>query len=90
MGRNIELPCEIGDNVYEIIVDTIGKEISLDCYTIQDVSIKAIKYCDEWKDRSELGTRIFLNEDIAEQAFESMKMLSEYKNYIFYRDYNNE
>ncbi len=86
MGRLIELPCDIGDNVYEIIVDKIGKEIYLDCYIIQDVSINAIKYCDEWKDRCELGTRIFLNRHMAEQLFQNMKMLDEYKNYIFYKD----
>lgn len=38
MGRIIELPCEIGDNIYEIIVDDLGKEISLDRYIVQDVS----------------------------------------------------
>lgn len=90
MRRIVELPCDIGDNIYEIIVDKIGKEVCFDCYVVQDVSIKTIKYCDEWKDRCELGTSIFLDQEIAEQIFKKMKMSDEYKNYLFYKYYKNK
>lgn len=90
MGRIIELPCEIGDNIYEIIVDDLGKEISLDRYIVQDVSILAIKYCDEWKDREELESRIFLRKEIVEQIYEKMKISDKYKDYTFFKDYDDK
>lgn len=34
MGIIVELPCNIGDNIYELIVDKISREIYLDRYAV--------------------------------------------------------
>ena len=84
MGKVMELPCDVGDLVYEIIIDNIGKEVCLDQYVVQDISIKSIKYCNEWKDRSEIGTKIFFDEDEAGNRLIELKKSIEYKDYMFY------
>lgn len=85
MGKVIvELPCDIGDYVYEVLTDVRAKEVYLDQYIVQDVSIKAIKFCDDWKERNEVGIRIFLEKETAEQVFENMKNSDEYKNCRFF------
>ena len=48
MGKVIvELPCNIGDYVYEILADMRAKEVYFERYVVQDVSINGIKYCDD-------------------------------------------
>lgn len=84
MGRLVELICDIGDYVYEIIVDDIGNEVCLDCYVVQDVSIKSVKFCDEWKALSLINESIFLNRDKADKVFQGMKSSSEYNGFKFF------
>lgn len=86
MSRIIELPCDIGDNIYEIIIDIRGKEIYFDRYIVQDVSIKSIKYCDEWKDRNEIGKRIFLDKEMARKAYNALKASDEFQDYKFFEE----
>lgn len=64
MGKIVELPCDIGDHIYEIII-TRDEEVYFCIYKIQDVSIKAIRYEDIWIDRSEIGINVFLNKEEA-------------------------
>lgn len=90
MGIIVELPCNIGDNIYELIVDKISREIYLDRYVVQDVSMMSIKYSDEWNDRKEIGTKIFLNKEMAEKVFEDMKISNEYKECTFFKEFNDE
>lgn len=85
MGKIIvELPCNIGDYVYEVLTDVRAKEVYFDQYIVQDVSIKGIKYCDYWKDRNEIGTHVFLDKESAKKIFENMKISNEFEGYIFY------
>lgn len=84
MGKIVELICDIGDLVYEIIVDDIGKEVCLDSHVVQDVSIKAVKYCDEWKNLNLIDESIFLNRDKADKIFQGMKSSSKYVGYNFF------
>lgn len=84
MGKIVELICDIGDLVYEIIVDDIGKEVCLDCYAVQDISIKAVKFCDEWKDLNLIDKSIFLNRYKADKIFQEMKSSNKYTGYQFF------
>ena len=84
MGRLVELICDIGDHVYEIISDDIGKEVCLDRYVVQDISIKAVKFCDEWKALSLIDKSIFFNSDNANKAFQEMNFSSKYTGYKFF------
>ena len=85
MGKIIvELPCNIGDTIYKITVDEIGKEVYLDQYIIQDVSIKSIKCCDDWENRSEIGVNLFLDLLIAINHINTLVDSEEYKDYDFF------
>lgn len=50
----------------------------------------SIKYSDEWNDRKEIGTKIFLNKEMAEKVFEDMKISNEYKDCTFFKEFNDE
>lgn len=89
MGKIVELPCDIGDHIYEIII-TRDEEVYFCIYKIQDVSIKAIRYEDIWIDRSEIGINVFLNKEEAESVFNKLRRSDEYKSYRFFDEYDNE
>lgn len=45
----VVLPCKVGDVVYEIIEDTVPTHhCYIEEYEVQDVSVKAVKYADDW------------------------------------------
>ena len=48
-GRLLVLPCKVGDTVYEIIEETVpNRYFYISEWKVQDVSVKAVKYADEW------------------------------------------
>ena len=49
-GRLLVLPCKVGDTVYEIIEETVpNRYFYISEWEVQDVSVKGIKYADEWE-----------------------------------------
>jgi len=49
-GRLLVLPCKVGDTVYEILEETVpNRYFYIGEYKVQDVSVKAVKYADEWE-----------------------------------------
>lgn len=49
-GRLLVLPCKVGDMVYEIIEETVpNRYFYIGGYKVQDVSVKGVKYADEWE-----------------------------------------
>ena len=44
------LPCKVGNMVYEIIEDTVpNRDFYINEWEVQDVSMGAVKYADEWE-----------------------------------------
>ena len=49
-GRLLVLPCGVGDTVYEILEETVPNHyFYISEHKVQDVSMKAVKYADEWE-----------------------------------------
>lgn len=49
-GRLLVLPCKVGDTVYEILEETVpNRYFYISEWKVQDVSVKAVKYADEWE-----------------------------------------
>ena len=49
-GRLAVLPCKVGDTVYEILEETVpNHHFYISEWKVQDVSVKAVKYADEWE-----------------------------------------
>ena len=49
-GRLLVLPCRVGDTVYETIEETVPNHyFYISEHKVQDVSVKAVKYADEWE-----------------------------------------
>lgn len=49
-GRLLVLPCKVGDLVYEIIEETVpNRYFYINEWPVQDVSMRAVKYADEWE-----------------------------------------
>lgn len=49
-GRLLVLPCRVGDTVYEILEETVPNHyFYISKHKVQDVSVKAVKYADEWE-----------------------------------------
>ena len=49
-GRLLVLPCKVGDTVYEILEETVPNHyFYISEWKVQDVSVKAVKYADEWE-----------------------------------------
>ena len=49
-GRLLVLPCKVGDTVYEILEETVPNHyFYINEWKVQDVSVKAVKYADEWE-----------------------------------------
>ena len=48
-GRLLVLPCKVGDTVYEILEETVPNHyFYINEWKVQDVSVKAVKYADDW------------------------------------------
>ena len=48
--RLLVLPCGVGDTVYEILEETVPNHyFYISEHKVQDVSVKAVKYADEWE-----------------------------------------
>lgn len=49
-GRLLVLPRKVGDVVYEILEETVPNHyFYISEHKVQDVSVKAVKYADEWE-----------------------------------------
>lgn len=49
-GLLLVLPCKVGDTVYEILEETVPNHyFYISEWKVQDVSMKAVKYADEWE-----------------------------------------
>lgn len=49
-GRLLILPCKVGNMVYEIIEETVpNRYFYINEWEVQDVSMGAVKYADEWE-----------------------------------------
>lgn len=49
-GRLLVLPCKVGDTVYEILEETVpNRYFYINEWKVQDVSMRAVKYADEWE-----------------------------------------
>ena len=49
-GRLLVLHCKVGDTVYEILEETVPNHyFYISEHKVQDVSVKAVKYADEWE-----------------------------------------
>lgn len=50
LGLLLVLPCKVGDTVYEILEETVpNHHFYISEHKVQDVSVKAVKYADEWE-----------------------------------------
>ena len=48
-GRLLVLPCKVEDTVYEILEETVPNHyFYISEHKVQDVSVKAVKYADDW------------------------------------------
>ena len=71
-GRLLVLPCGVGDMVYEILEETVPNHyFYINECKVQDVSVKAVKYADEWESY-DYENLYFTRED-AEAALEKRR-----------------
>lgn len=71
-GRLLELPCKVGDTVYEVGTDCNGK-LYMCPYEVQDISERQIMYCDEWIDLKENKDNIFFTYEAAEAKLKELR-----------------
>lgn len=72
-GRLLELPCAIGDTVYEIIHDDVPVHIDYICkYTVEDISARAIKFAEDWNPLDSIPNVYYTREE-AEEALRKLK-----------------
>lgn len=70
-GRLLELPCAVGDTVYEIIHDDIPVHVDyIAKYPVEDISTKAIKYAGDWIDLADLHDVYFSRQEAEERLKE--------------------
>ena len=68
-GRLLVLPCRVGDTVYEILEETVPNHyFYISEHKVQDVSVKAIKYADEWEQYD--YENLYFTREGAEEALE--------------------
>ena len=59
-GILLRLPCKVGAKVYEVFYDELNNpQYYIYKYEIEDVSVKAIKYADDWISWEELNDVYF-------------------------------
>lgn len=68
-GRLLVLPCKVGDTVYEILEETApNRYFYISECKVQDVSVKAVKYADEWESYD--YENLYFTKEEAEAALE--------------------
>ena len=68
-GRLLVLPCKVGDTVYEILEETVpNRYFYISEWKVQDVSVKAVKYADEWESYD--YENLYFTREGAEEALE--------------------
>lgn len=71
-GRLLVLPCKVGDTVYEILEETVPNHyFYISEHKVQDVSVKAVKYADEWEPYG--YENLYFTREEAEAALERRK-----------------
>ena len=71
-GRLLVLPCRVGDTVYEILEETVPNHyFYISEHKVQDVSVKAVKYADEWESYD--YENLYFTREEAEAALEGRK-----------------
>lgn len=75
-GRLVVLPCKIGDTVYEIIEETVPNHyFYISEWMVQDVSMKAVMYADDWASYD--YENLYFTREEAEAALEDVKRRNE-------------
>lgn len=74
-GRLVVLPCKIGDTVYEVVEETEPYHSYICEYEVQDVSMKAVRYADEWASYD--YENLYFTREEAEAALEDVKRRNE-------------
>ena len=65
-------PCKVGDTVYEIIEETVPNHcFYISEHKVQDVSVKAVKYADDWVSND--YENLYFTREGAEAALERRK-----------------
>lgn len=71
--RKLELPCEIGDLVYEVFFDEeLKRAVMVPPHKVEDVSVYSILIAGDWTSRSEIGKTVFFEPEEAVKACAEM------------------
>lgn len=71
-GRLLVLPRKVGDTVYEILEETVPNHyFYISEHKVQDVSMKAVKYTDEWESYD--YENLYFTREEAEAALEKRR-----------------
>ena len=71
-GRLLVLHCKVGDTVYEILEETVPNHyFYISEHKVQDVSVKAVKYTDEWESYD--YENLYFTREEAEAALEKRR-----------------
>lgn len=71
--RKLELPCEIGDLVYEVFFDEeLKRAVMVPPHKVEDVSVYSILIGGDWTSRSEIGKTVFFEPEEAVKACAEM------------------
>lgn len=71
--RKLELPCEIGDLVYEVFFDEeLKRAVMVPPHKVEDVSVYSILIGGDWTSRSEIGKTLFFEPEEAVKACAEM------------------
>ena len=71
-GRLLVLHCKVGDTVYEILEETVPNHyFYISEHKVQDVSVKAVKYADEWESYD--YENLYFTREEAEAALEKRR-----------------
>lgn len=71
--RKLELPCEIGDFVYEVFFDEeLKRAVMVPPHKVEDVSVYSILIGGDWTSRSEIGKTVFFEPEEAVKACAEM------------------
>lgn len=63
-GLLLKLPVAVGQGIYEIIEDDIPEpNLYIAKYTVEDVSVKGVKYCEDWCDFEKLSNVFFTRKE---------------------------
>ena len=80
-GRLLVLPCKVGDMVYEILEETVPNHyFYINEWKVQDVSVKAVKYADEWESYD--YENLYFTREEAEAALEGRRGKSDGNGYF--------